>query len=211
MPDHELTSITVVLDKSGSMGSVRDVTISAFNEYLGDQRRLPGRCELSLTLFDTEVHPRHLRVPVAEVPDLDARQYVPGGRTALYDAVGSTIDALGRDLDALPEDARPGRVLMVVQTDGQENSSREYDADRVHRLIRQQTDQWSWGFLFLGADQDAWLASQAIGIPRESSISYGGDAAGTQVAYEALGRATAAYRRGAAAVVPEDDRDLRRR
>jgi hypothetical protein len=194
MTSPDLTGLTIILDKSGSMIEVRDVTISAFNEYLQGQRAEPGRCDVTLTLFDTRITTPHLEVPIADVPALTSQTYVPGGMTALWDAVGSTIVAVGDHYARRPEEQRPGRVLVVVQTDGYENSSREYTAAKVRDMITHQREVYGWEFLFLGADQDAWLAGQAMGVA--NTISYDNTREGIGKAYAALSKSTSGYRAG---------------
>jgi hypothetical protein len=194
MPNADKTAIVLVLDKSGSMGTVQDATISGFNEFVDEQKKVAGEVLFSLTLFDTDLEKRALNKALAEIPALNRETYVPGGMTALYDAVGHTIHDVGRHLDGLAEDDKPDRVLFVIQTDGQENSSREYTADRVRQMIREQRDRWAWEFMFLGADQDAWVAGGNLGIAAGQTLSYGNDAIGTRAAFASVSNVATSYR-----------------
>jgi len=183
--------VNVVLDKSGSMESCRDATISGFNEFKGDQQRegkmLKSKTLVSLTLFDTTYEMRHIAVPVEDVPDLTRATYVPGGMTALYDAVGASIRAVEATKDL------PAKVLFVIQTDGAENSSREWDRARIFKLIEDKRKE-GWAFLFMGADQDAYAASAGMGIAAGSTVSYA--SANTSAIYGAVSRSAALYRTG---------------
>lgn len=194
MPNPNKTAIIIVLDRSGSMASAQDQTISGFNEFIESQKNLPGEALVSLVLFSHEVSTAYTNKPVQNVPSLSRENYQPDGLTALYDAVGQTIDKVGRDLDALPEAEKPGKVVFVIQTDGFENSSRQYNISRVQDLIRQQRDEWQWQFLFLGADQDAWLTGALLGIARGATISYNNTDAAQ--AFNYLSNTMATYRTG---------------
>lgn len=122
----DFTYIAIVLDRSGSMESVRADTIGGFNQFLSDHRNSPGRNLLTLVQFDNEYQIVHDGCPIADVPNLHAGTYVPRGSTALIDAIGLTIDRLGHKFAQMPEHERPSKVIMCVITDGQENSSSAY-------------------------------------------------------------------------------------
>lgn len=210
MPQKDLTAIIFVLDQSSSMNLVKGATISGFNEFLQSQREVPGEVLFSLTLFDTRMEPRLTNVRIDNVSPLTDRTYTPAGMTALYDAVGATIDRVGKEFDGLPEGSKPEKVIMVIQTDGQENSSREYSAEKVKALIEQQKNEWQWEFLFLGADQNAWEGAGKIGIPMAAAISYDNTEIGTQSMYATLNSVTTNFRKAGVSVVDNDlDRDLR--
>lgn len=168
-----LTEIVILLDRSGSMGSVRAATISGFNEFVDGQRKAPGEANLTLVQFDTEnsyevVFDR----PVADVPKLSMETYVPRGGTPLHDALGHVITRLGFKLKQMPESDRPAKVVIVVMTDGLENSSHEYTSAQVAKMIQHQRDAYKWEFLFLGANQDAILTGERLHIPAANSVTY---------------------------------------
>lgn len=197
MPDPNLCDITVVLDRSGSMQSVADDTIGGFNQFLRDQREAPGTATLTLVQFDTEYEFVHRALPIGAVPPLTRETFQPRGMTALRDALGRAIHETGARLAATPEPERPGRVIFVVMTDGQENSSREFAAPVVAELIRQQREVYSWDFLFLGANQDAILTAGALNIPASASLTYASTGAGNLAAQAASSKAIARSRRAA--------------
>lgn len=184
-----MTSINFILDKSGSMVACKDQTISGFNEFLATQ---DPNDHFSLTMFDTQVqHPEQFSGPVSGLPKLDGGFYQPDGMTALYDAIGQTVARLDEEFKTSP----PERVLIVIQTDGQENSSKEYTQQQIFDLIKErQEGWWQWGFIFLGADQDAYAASAGMGIAAHATVSYASlDSAGT---FASVGNAARAYSGG---------------
>lgn len=156
--------VVVVLDKSGSMGSVKSETMKMFNNYVsGLEKDKENSYRLSLSLFDTRVETRHVDIPLADTEELDDVNYVPSGWTALYDAIGITISEVKKKV------SEKEKVLMVVITDGEENSSKEYSSSQVKEMITGLEDK-GWKFVYLGANQDAWANSQSLGF-RASSVS----------------------------------------
>lgn len=166
----KVKEVAFIVDKSGSMDSCRQQVISGYNEFVGDLKREKDLdIRFSLTLFDTIVHVMFHSHTVTDVRDMDAAAYAPDGWTALYDALGLTLSALearlGSDKDT--------PVVVIVMTDGQENSSREFNRDKIKAKIEALQKRGNWTFVFMGADQDAWAAGGAIGIPRANTLSYG--------------------------------------
>lgn len=165
------TEIAFILDRSGSMEPIRQATIKAFNTFLRDQQAAPGQTRFTLVFFETETEVRHTSIPIAAVTPLDADSYIPGGSTALLDAIGETIDGLGLKLAALPPADRPDHITLAILTDGEENSSRHYDWLQIADRIKHQTQKYSWEFLFLGAGPDTIATASRMGIhPANSSL-----------------------------------------
>jgi hypothetical protein len=169
MTDADLTLIAALLDRSGSMQSIKSDTEGGFDAYIEQQRGVPKRIEVTLARFDTEYEPVYANRPIAQVPPLELQ---PRGMTALYDAVGRLITDVGAELAGRPENERPGTVIVVVLTDGHENSSREWTHEAVRALITQQQELYSWNFLFLGANMDAVETGSRMGFRRQDSITY---------------------------------------
>ena len=196
MTKKNLTQITIVLDRSGSMASAREATISGFNEFVEGQNAVPGNANLTLIQFDTEnayevVFDRELR----DVPKLTAETYNPRGGTPLHDALGGTISELGAKLSKIPERERPGKVVVVTMTDGLENASQEYTAVQIADLIKQQREAYKWEFLFLGANQDAILTGERLNIPRTNSVTYAACATGAENVMRATTLNVASFRK----------------
>jgi hypothetical protein len=161
--------VSFVLDETGSMLSVKDQTISGFNEYVETLRsgEHAKSVRFTLTKFNsakTEI--AHNNAKLANVEPLTKESYRPASQTPLYDAIGQTITALDTAVDG-----KKRKVLVVIQTDGQENASKEYDSDDIFDMIKKR-EKKGWTFVFLGADQDAWLAGQKMGLREGNVISY---------------------------------------
>ncbi len=193
-----LTEVIVVLDRSGSMESIREATIEAFNGYVQSQRQGDGDIRFSLVQFDNEYDEILLDQPIAKVPQLTRKTYIPRGSTALYDAIGKTITQTGQRYSLLPEEARPGCVIFVIQTDGFENASRVFSSHQINAMIAEQTNQYAWQFVFLGANQDAISSAGQVGIAPEAALSYDANEACSKAAFAALAQCTSEYRRARA-------------
>lgn len=183
--------INFVLDKSGSMGAIRDATISGFNEFLGDQQAEGGSAAMTLTLFDTRFKTTASAVPVADVPPLDHTSYEPSGMTALYDAIAHTM----KITDDFVARAKPDQVLFVIMTDGQENSSLEYTRDQIFAMIEQHQRTSHYEFLYLGANQDAYEVSRSMGIREGRSLTYEASPAEARATMERVSHNVKAHRR----------------
>jgi uncharacterized protein YxeA len=180
MPKESLTHIAVILDRSGSMDAIRDDVVGGFNNFLKEQQEAPGDCTLTLVQFDTADPYEVLRdmVPVKEVMPL-GDEYQPRAGTPLYDAVGRGIVTTGEQLSKLPEEQRPGKVVFVIITDGQENSSQEYTKAKVAEMTKHQTEAYKWDFVYLGANQDAMVEGAKFGVGPAMAASYSPGKVGT--------------------------------
>lgn len=159
--------VNVILDKSGSMASKQNDVIHGFNAYVdGLDKEDKVDYLFSLTLFDTQVAYRDVALPLAQIKKLDDRSYVPGGNTALNDAIGITV----RKVDA--ERPEVDKIVTVIMTDGEENSSREWTHDAVRALIDQKEKEGNWTFVFLGAAPDAWDQGKSLGIAAANVARY---------------------------------------
>jgi len=164
--------VAFILDKSGSMSTQRERVISAFNEFLNDLKGAQGvSVTFWLTLFDTVVTTPVHGINVGEVEPLSIPRYVPGGNTALYDALGQTLNQMERRLDG--DESTP--IVVCILTDGQENSSKEFDEKQIREKIAALNSRPNWTFTFMGADQDAWVAARLMGIPAMNTMSYDQD------------------------------------
>ena len=166
----DLTHLYFLLDRSGSMQSIKSDIEGGFAAFVDEQRSAPGECRVTLAQFDDEYDVVYSSVPVADVPALDLR---PRNRTALLDAMGRLITSAGAELAALSDDQRPGTVIVAIMTDGLENASQEWTRPAIRSLVEQQTNDYSWQFLYLGADQDAIEVGEGIGVGAAQSVTYG--------------------------------------
>lgn len=165
----DLTEIIFVLDKSGSMGVIREDTIGGFNTFIQDQKELPGDCIFTMATFNTRYDKDLEGALMESVNKLDNATYRPGGGTALLDAVGKTINDVVARHSTLGDEV-PGKVILVVLTDGEENSSTEFsDKSDVAKMVKTQEDA-GWEIIFLGADIDAWGDGRSMGFSKMKSM-----------------------------------------
>lgn len=192
MTDSNYTALLLVIDRSGSMHSIRTPMINGLEELLRAQAAKPGRLTVDIVTFDNTSEWTHSFANPADVQI----ELVPRGATALYDATGLAITEFGARLAKLNEDERPGTVQVVVVTDGHENASTEWTSDAVKAAVKTQTEQYSWDFVFLGANQDAVFAAANLGIGADAALTYAASAAGVGGASDALNRYMSSARAG---------------
>lgn len=204
MIDH-FTRIAIVLDRSGSMESCKESTVTGFNEFIRNQKKIPGEATVKLVQFDDQ-YETVFDKPLKDCPELNQSTFVPRGSTALLDAQGRTIVELGQELAALPEQERPSKVIVVTLTDGQENASKEYTLDKIGEMIREQRDKYNWDFVFLGANQDAIATAAAMSIPLPSAMSYSTSKAGIAATMAAVSHYVGAARACEAPAFSAEDR-----
>lgn len=165
-----LTEIVFLLDRSGSMSGLENDTIGGFNGFVKKQAEI-GPTNLTTVLFDDQYEILHSGID-AKNAVLTEKEYFTRGSTALLDAVGKTIDEVGMRLAATPEAQRPGKVIVVITTDGLENASRRYGYEQVKAMITRQSEQYRWEFIFMGANIDAAQEGQKLGIRLDRSFNY---------------------------------------
>jgi uncharacterized protein YegL len=170
MTDKNLTHIYLLLDRSGSMQSIKTDTEGGFAAFVEEQKRTPGECRVTLAQFDNHYDVVYADRPIADVPPLELQ---PRGSTALLDAMGRLITNAGTGLAAMADDRRPDTVIVAIMTDGYENASQEWTHPAIKALVEQQTKDHGWQFLYMGADQDAIEVGRNIGIAAANSVTYG--------------------------------------
>lgn len=167
----DYTHISIVLDQSGSMQFIEKATVEGFNSFVIDNNSLPGKTTHLLTMFSQNANVGDLQV--SRMTQLNDANYHPSGSTALYDAIGVTINKTGVILDELPESERPDKVIFLIVTDGEENSSKEFNQNQIFKMIKLQREQYGWEFVFMGANQDSYAVADSLYIPRGSTLTYG--------------------------------------
>jgi hypothetical protein len=180
MPDVHKTEIAVILDRSGSMISIKQDMEGGFAQFVAVQRAEPGQCSLSLYQFDDQYEVVYEERPLCDVPELSI---VPRGSTALLDAVGRSMARVGERLADKPEHERPGVVIVMVITDGQENASHEVSRRALKAAIKVQQRRYNWRFMYLGADASAFSEAASLGI--QAAARYSPDSAGVDRLYAA--------------------------
>lgn len=185
MTDKNLTEIVAIIDRSGSMANLRQETIGGFNNFVEEQKKGAGKAIITLVQFDDQYQIDYQGVDVNDVKPLDESTYSPRGMTALLDAVGKTVNAVGERLAKLNEEKRPGQVIFLIITDGHENSSREFKATKVKEMVKHQTDKYNWSFVYLGGGDINSQRDQGIslGINDANVYNYSANNIGTAAVY----------------------------
>lgn len=187
----DLCEIVVLLDRSGSMQTIKSDMEGGFDRFMEEQRKMPGECRVSLFQFDTDYEAVYEGRQVADVPKCSL---VPRGGTALVDALGRTINAVGDRFAKSPESDRPEKVVFLVITDGQENSSHEFTTQKVREMVKHQADAYRWQFVYLGADASAFAEAGKLGIA--IPVQFSATAKGADRMYARTSAAVCSYRSG---------------
>lgn len=190
-----LTELVFILDRSGSMSGLEKDTIGGFNSLLEKQKKEEGECIVSTVLFDDRYELLHDRIQIQGIAPITDREYFVRGSTALLDAMGVTINKIGNAQKHTVEAERAEKVLFVITTDGMENASREYSAEKIRSMVEHQKTKYGWEFLFLGANIDAVATAESMGIQRDRATNFVADADGTKLNYLAMNEAVVNYRK----------------
>lgn len=209
-----LTELVFILDKSGSMSGLESDTIGGYNSMLKKQQSIEGECHITTVLFDNYYELLHDRIDIKAVSLITEKEYQVGGSTALLDAIGNTIHKIGNAQKHTAENYRAEKVMLVIITDGEENSSREYSAEKVKAQIERQKTKFGWEFIFLGANIDAVLTAGRFGIAPDRAIDYLADSEGTELNFKVMASAVATFREAGTvdeACFEEIRKDVKRR
>ena len=193
---NDLTELVFILDRSGSMAGLESDTIGGFNGLIDKQKKVDGKAFVTTVLFDNQQKTVHDRVDLAEVAPMTEKEYYVGGSTALLDAVGDTVTHIEKIHKYVrPEDV-PAHTMVVITTDGMENSSHRWRAADVKKLVEKKKEG-GWEFLFLGANIDAVSEAARFGIDADRAVRYCNDSVGVRKNVSAVGKAMASLRRDA--------------
>ncbi|MGN1357242.1 MAG: VWA domain-containing protein [Succinivibrionaceae bacterium] len=175
--------LIMILDESGSMYKLVSDTIGGFNSMIDKQRKSGIPSQVTTVLFNEKTDILYLQKPLDEIPELTNNEYSPERSTALLDAVGNTI----RTVDGFKGISDKGtQVMVVIITDGMENSSREYSYALVKNLISERQDKNGWKFIFLGANIDAPRVAQDLGIDPDHAVKYKNTSSGVKANFDAV-------------------------
>ena len=174
--NHEkMLDVVFILDKSGSMGGSEEQTISSFNEYLEQEKNNKFKTRITALLFSNSYEYLYKREDIKKVSKLTENEYYVGGCTALYDALGEGIHYIDHQ--------NTDKVLFIIITDGYENASKEFNKNKIRKMIE---DHSSWEFIYIGADIDSYAAGGEMGIKRTNIANYSKSKKGTKVMFEAV-------------------------
>lgn len=185
------THIAILVDRSGSMISIKKDMEGGIANFLREQKEIEGECTVSLAYFDHKYSVEIDRKPIREVQEIVIE---PRGTTSLLDSMCRFIKDVGSTLNELSEDEKPDRVLFITITDGEENSSVEYTNEMVKVLIKEQEEKYKWNFTYIGANQDSFATSSRFGGRMDSSMNYSATYDGIIKMSSTLSDATKRYR-----------------
>ena len=185
------THIAILLDRSGSMSRIASDMEGGLKTFLNEQKLVPGDLTISLTQFDDKYTPIFVRRDVNDVEDI---KIVPRGSTALIDSAYQMIKDVDENLKSLPEEEKPEKVLFLIITDGEENASTNFKLSDLKELITKQETEQNWTFVYIGANQDAFLNASSYGISTDFALNYEANTAGVNTMYSSVSEATTSFR-----------------
>jgi hypothetical protein len=188
------TDIICILDRSGSMETIKTDVLGGFNSFLEQQKQVEGDARISVVLFDNEYNMLYENIDIKKAQSLTTETYVPRATTALYDSVGITLDRYIDMLSNTPFEKRADKVLCVIATDGLENASRKYSQQQIKEMIEEMRNEFHWEFIFLAANQDAMLTATSMGISAGNSLNFAYSGDGVKAAYSTMSNVTSKYR-----------------
>lgn len=177
------THLSFLVDRSGSMASIQKDAEGGINSLIKEQAKVEGEMTVALYQFDTAYEKVFGPIDVKDAPNFNL---VPRGLTALLDSTYKAIVDTGEYLSSLPEEERPSKVLFAIVTDGAENASREISLEQVKALVSQQTSNYNWEFIYIGANVDAFGVSSSLGISK--GVAYTANSASNMTMYSSLSR-----------------------
>mgnify|MGYP000944522126 CR=1 FL=1 len=190
------THVAILLDRSGSMQSIKSDVIGGFNQLIEDQKKIPGELTVSLIQFDENLGLQYDVIndfsPISEVQLLNESNYIPRGMTPLNDSLAKLINETGSKLASWSESDRPEKVLIVSITDGLENKSKEHTKSSIKELISHQEGIYKWQFMYIGANQDAFAEGSDRGI--KASYKFDANSMGTKKMSKVMSSTLASYR-----------------
>ena len=182
----DLTELVFIIDRSGSMSGLESDTIGGYNAMLEKQKKEQGVAVITTVLFDDKYELLHDRINIRGVEPITEKDYFVRGSTALLDAVGKTINKIGRVQKHTADNERAEKVMFVITTDGMENASREFSREKIREMITHQKVKYGWEFIFLGANIDSAETAESFGIGRDMAADYNADSEGTRLNYEVI-------------------------
>ena len=158
------------------------------------QKKVDGECLVSCVMFDNTSEVVFDREDLSRIRPMTDKDYVPGGCTALIDALGGAVKHIGNIHKYIREEDVPEHTIFVIITDGMENASHKYTSDKVKKMVKKAEKEKGWEFLYLAANIDAVKTGSAIGIKEERAVNYKASAKGTEHLYDAVCGALGAMR-----------------
>ncbi|MDY2889819.1 MAG: vWA domain-containing protein [Candidatus Caccosoma sp.] len=179
----KITELVFIIDKSGSMSGLENETIKGFNELLNKQKKQKDKALITTIFFNTTMQFINERKDINEVKEITLNDYRVGGCTALLDAIGNAINYIYNN--QINDKENEYNNMVVIITDGLENSSLEFSYEKINSLINKKQKE-DWQFIFLGANIDVIKEANKMGIASDNAVSYNNDEKGVKLNYEAI-------------------------
>lgn len=180
-----VVEILAIVDKSGSMNGLRDEVVGGLNGFIAEQQKLPGHANLTVVMYDDQYEVPVDSVALKDVKPFTLEDYVPRGMTATYDAVGKALSKL--------EALNPEKAIIMINTDGGENASKEYSQHSVAAKVKA-AEARGWEVVFMAQNIDARAASTALGVTRGMTKGLAAGAAGIHEGYATMNLCASSYR-----------------
>jgi len=172
--DNAVVDIVFILDSSGSMDALGKEPVQGVRNFIEDLRKQKSEENinfyLTLTTFNNTTKIIYDNIDIDSVEEFGDDKYLPDGMTALYDAIGETIHNYTNNYISKKESG-DRKVICVILTDGEENSSFKYTRDQIKELT-QSCEKKGWSFKYLGANQDSFNVANSIGINNSADYDY---------------------------------------
>lgn len=201
------TYVAMILDRSGSMQRTKDETVKGYNEQVKTllaeaDRNSVSETFASLVTFNSHAHEEYFNAPVDILREMHSSQYQPIGWTAMYDAVGYTIEKLCQETDTTDE---YNSYLIIIISDGEENRSRFWTADRLATKIQEMQDTNRWTFTYIGANQNLAHVQRNLKTKTGNMLKWNATKEGTTTAFTANARQMRKYLDGKASGILATD------
>ena len=198
--------ITMILDRSGSMGPLSEQVITSYNDFIAEQKTVEGEAFVSLIQFDDKYESNYTSVTIQNADELNTASYIPRGSTALFDAIGRAITEAKDRITPGSSD-----VVFVITTDGLENASTDYSGDAIKELIAECESQYGWHFMYLAASDEAFDQHKGMGIGYDNCLKLEATPEGWQISQQLMSVNLAKFRNDRTADALEfkdEDRDV---
>lgn len=209
MAKKNLTLIALILDRTGSMQSIKDDVIGGFNQFVKEQQEEKGEATMLMAQFDSQ-DPYEVIYDMKDIQDVEEltdKTYVPRGSTPLLDAIGRGINDVAEKIGKMAKRSQPAKVILAVMTDGAENASREFNLKTIKKMVEEKQKD-GWQFAFLGANLDSFGEAGSMGMAQGTAMNYDHSALGTKQAYTSMSQAISSYRGASIDVTSADDYKL---
>ncbi len=191
----DLTELVFIIDRSGSMGGLESDTIGGFNNMVKKQQKEKGEAIVSTVLFDNAYEVLHDQSDIEKIKALTGEEYYVRGSTALLDAIGMTISSIVKRQEHGISDFLPENTIVVIITDGHENSSQQYTLKEIKKLIKDAESNRKWEFVFLGANIDAVSVANDMGIREDNAANFSATHDGVRESYGIISDVVSDFRK----------------